>query len=242
MTFKDEFQLGQIDRSRVRGLLFDIDGTLSDTDDLMVNRLAKIIHPLGWLLNGDRDVRPIARRLVMAVESPGNLIYNLAERLGLDNLIAKLFSSHARKKKFKKGQFLLIPEVQPMLESLRPHFKLGVVSARDAVSTDAFLEFFGLTDLFDVIVTGQTCLRTKPFPDSVAFAAESMGLKPEECVMIGDTVVDIKAGKGAGAQTVGVLCGFGTFHEIKRAAPDLILSTTRHLSKILLTKGPGETL
>jgi len=234
MSSEKNILLGELDLSKVKGLLFDVDGTLSDTDDLMVSRLANIIHPLGFLLNNDRDVKPVARRLVMAVESPSNLLYNLADRLGLDNFVAKLLSSNARKKKLKQSQFLLIPNVGTMLDSLHPHFKLGVVSARDAVSTNAFLKYFGLIDFFNVIVTGQTCQRTKPFPDPVIFAAESMGLRSEECVMIGDTVVDIKAGKSAGAQTVGVLCGFGTFREIKRAMPDLILSTTRQLSDILL--------
>jgi len=237
MTFKEGVQLGEIDRSRVRGLLFDIDGTLSDTDDQMVNRLEKFFQPLRRLLSKDRDVRAMARRIVMAMENPGNLIYNLADRIGLDNFVAKLSRSNPHKKstkKLKKGQFLLIPEVEEMLTSLKPHFKLGVVSARDAVSTVDFLEYFNLVHFFEIIVTGQTCQRTKPFPDSVLFAAEAMGLKPAACVMIGDTVVDIKAGQAAGMQTVGVLCGFGDLREIRRASPDLILSTTPALTNILL--------
>lgn len=237
MTAIQNIQLGQIDRSRVRGLLFDVDGTLSDTDDQLVGRLVKIISPLGLLFE-DRDVRPLARRLVMAMESPGNFVYNLADRLGFDNFYTKLFRSNPRRRnsaKIRKGRFLLIPGVQEMLTSLQSQFKLAVVSARDADSTFAFLEHFDLLQYFDVIVTGQTCQRTKPFPDPVNYAAESLGLTPDICVMIGDTVVDIKAGKAAEAQTVAVLCGFGTLREIKRVAPDLIISTTPDLTQLLLS-------
>ena len=60
-----------------------------------------------------------------------------------------------------------------------------------------------------------------------------MGVKPEECLMIGDTTVDIRAGKSAGAQTVGVLCGFGEEPELRRFGADLILESTSQLADVL---------
>jgi N-acetyl-D-muramate 6-phosphate phosphatase len=96
-----------------------------------------------------------------------------------------------------------------------------------------FLEHFDLMQYFKVVVTAHTCKLTKPNPDPVIFAAEQLGLKPENCVMIGDTIVDIYAGKSAGTQTIGVLCGFGTLPELKRVGANMILSTTPDLIKIL---------
>ena len=52
--------------------------------------------------------------------------------------------------------------------------------------------------------------------------------------MAGDTTVDIRAGKSAGAQTVGVLCGFGEEPELRRQGADLILPGTADLVKVLL--------
>ena len=52
--------------------------------------------------------------------------------------------------------------------------------------------------------------------------------------MVGDTAADIQSGKKAGAQTVGVLCGFGDRQELERAGADLILETTTDLSGIFL--------
>jgi len=51
--------------------------------------------------------------------------------------------------------------------------------------------------------------------------------------MVGDTIVDIKSGKSAGAQTVAVLCGFGTEKELKRVGADLILSAAPDIQSIL---------
>jgi phosphoglycolate phosphatase-like HAD superfamily hydrolase len=63
-----------------------------------------------------------------------------------------------------------------------------------------------------------------------------MGIRAEECLMIGDTTVDIRAAKAAGAQSVGVLCGFGEENELNGAGADLILASTAQLPEILLNK------
>jgi phosphoglycolate phosphatase len=61
-----------------------------------------------------------------------------------------------------------------------------------------------------------------------------MGVEPENCLMIGDTRVDLRAGKAAGAQTVGVLCGFGQQAELRQIGADEILETTAGLADLLL--------
>jgi phosphoglycolate phosphatase len=60
-----------------------------------------------------------------------------------------------------------------------------------------------------------------------------MDILPEECLMVGDTTVDIIAGKLSGAQTAGVLCGFGSEEELRKAGADLILRTTPELVKYI---------
>jgi phosphoglycolate phosphatase len=64
-----------------------------------------------------------------------------------------------------------------------------------------------------------------------------MKVAPEECLMIGDTTIDIRTGRAAGAQTVGVLCGFGTEGELRRTGAGLILRTTSDLLAVLM---PGD--
>ena len=60
-----------------------------------------------------------------------------------------------------------------------------------------------------------------------------MGVEPTACLMIGDTTVDIRTGVSAGAQTIGVLCGFGTEDELLRAGAGMILRTTSDLLAVL---------
>lgn len=227
--------LGKLDFSRVRGLLFDVDGTLSDTDDHWVERFTKILTPVAGLF-ADHDPKRFARWVVMAVETPANFFYSLADRLGIDkpifNLINKLFQK-SRSRRAVQDRFLIIPGVKEMLAELHGTIPMAVVSARDELTTLAFLDLFGLTPFFDVIVTAHTCEHTKPFPEPVIFAAEALGLDPTQCLMVGDTIVDVKAGKLAGAQTLAVLCGFGQQRELEHAGADLILASTAELIGLL---------
>jgi phosphoglycolate phosphatase len=67
----------------------------------------------------------------------------------------------------------------------------------------------------------------------VLYAAERLGVPAANCVMVGDTTVDIHAGRRAGAQTVGVLCGFGERDELERAGADAVIESTAQLDKLL---------
>jgi beta-phosphoglucomutase-like phosphatase (HAD superfamily) len=98
----------------------------------------------------------------------------------------------------------------------------------------AFLERFDLIKYFDAVVTGLSAPHTKPYPDPVLLAAKKMDTPPGACLMIGDTTVDIRAGKTAGAQTLGVLCGFGEEPELRRMGANLILENTPLLADVLL--------
>jgi phosphoglycolate phosphatase-like HAD superfamily hydrolase len=120
-----------------------------------------------------------------------------------------------------------------MFEKLQGKYPLSVVSARDVESTIEFLRQSGLEKYFTCVAGALTVNHTKPYPDPIFWAAEKMGVKPENCLMIGDTTVDIRAGKAAGAQTLGVLCGFGEENELRGRGADEILKTTAGLADLL---------
>lgn len=222
-----------IDPTRIKAICFDVDGTLSDTDDMWVNNFSTKMKGLKWMFP-NKDIRPFARWLVMALETPGNLVYELLDRLHLDDDVARLYSRMAKSKLGRKPHhFWLIPQVEEMLHDLAERYPMAVVSARDANGTNMFLDQFGFQPLFKAVATSQTCTYTKPFADPILWAAEQMAVDPQDCLMIGDTTVDIRAGKAAGAQTVAVLCGFGTEGELRRAGADLILNSTHELLEYL---------
>lgn len=219
-----------LDLNRVRAICFDIDGTLSDTDDLWLARIEKALLPLRHLTR--QDLHSLARRIVMGIEAPGNWMYSVLDRLNLDAAAGHLLSFLLRPKTGAHSQSLIIPGVQETLENLAARYPLAVVSARGESGAMSFLNQFGLAPFFKVIVTAQTCRYTKPFPDPILYAAHQMQVKPQECLMVGDTVVDIRAGQRAGAQTVGLLCGFGTEKELREAGANLVLPGPLDLLKL----------
>jgi N-acetyl-D-muramate 6-phosphate phosphatase len=221
------------DARRIKAICFDVDGTLSDTDDLWVSKFCAILRPVTFLFPG-RDPGLFARRAVMVSESPTNLAYHLLDRFDLDDDMLRLYHYATRFKVQRKATaFWLISGVKEMLQQLQAHYALAVVSARDA-STFAFLEQYDLMQYFSAVAIADTCRYTKPYPDPILWATRQMGVGPAETLMVGDTSVDIRAGRAAGAQTAAVLCGFGEEKELRRAGADLILSSTADLLGVLM--------
>lgn len=215
---------------KIKAILFDIDGTLSDTDDRMVHQVARFVTPFFPDVNRKKA---FARWLVMAVESPGNYLYNLADRLSLDSAMIRVMQNMTKNRQHHPKKYWLIPGVEEMLQGLA-RYPMGIVSARDAQTTMAFLRQFDLERFFDVIVTSQTCRYTKPFPDPLLNAAEELKIPPENCLMVGDTTVDMKAAQLAGMQAAGVLCGFGREEELLRAGANVILPATDALLQLFV--------
>ena len=223
-----------LDIPRIKALCFDVDGTLSDTDDLYARSVTPYLPRVLF-----RDPDQTARRLVMWMESPGNALLGYADKLGVDNEMGAFIDWFSRARPNTAKKFLLMPGVDEMLAALQGRYPMAIVSARHEKSTMRFLEQFDLVKYFDAIITGLSAPHTKPFPDPIFLAAKKMGVKPHECLMIGDTTVDIRAGRSAGAQTVGVLCGFGEEKELKDMGADLILSSTHQLVDVLNGEQPG---
>jgi phosphoglycolate phosphatase-like HAD superfamily hydrolase len=221
-----------LDIRRIRALCFDVDGTLSDTDDQMVKQVGKWLRPFSFLFK-DRDYLRAARRFVMWAEAPGNALLGLLDKLGMDDEFFRLWEWINRNRPLPMKNFMLIPGAKEMLADLYARYPMAVVSARDEKSTLAFLDKFELRPYFKVVVTALTVPHTKPYPDPIYFAAGAMGVRPESCLMVGDTTVDILAGKASGCQTVGVLCGFGEEHELRKRGADMILMGTHELSQVL---------
>lgn len=222
-----------LDIHRIKALCFDVDGTLSDTDDYYAQKIVDILPR--FLFSNPMQT---ARRIVMWVEAPGNALLGFADTIGIDDEMTAFIEWLNRNRKHPTKNFLLVPGVDKMLEQMKGRYPMAVVSARDEKSTIRFLKQFDLCKYFDPIVTGLSAPHTKPYPDPILLAAQKMGVNPHECVMIGDTTVDIRAGKAAGAQAIGVLCGFGEEDELLQLGADLILKSTSDLTELFIERIP----
>jgi HAD superfamily hydrolase (TIGR01549 family) len=92
----------------------------------------------------------------------------------------------------------------------------------------------GLEKQLKVIVTADDVRHKKPSPEPLVQCSQKLGVPLKRCVYVGDTRVDIRAGKAAGMKTVGVLTGFDDYDALKKETPDAIIGSIAQLSEILM--------
>ncbi|TET32258.1 MAG: HAD family hydrolase [Anaerolineales bacterium] len=201
---------------------------------MYVARAARWLRPLSLFLP-DSNPQALARRVVMAVETPLNAALGLFDRFNLDEFFGPLLDRlHRSRGLAAVEEVRLIPGALATLERLAPHFALGIATSRDRWGTAAILEAEDLYLFFQCVATARTTLRAKPHPQPILWAANQLGVHPQSLLMVGDTTVDIHAGSAAGAQTAGVLSGFGERRELIEAGANVIIERTLDLADLLL--------
>jgi HAD superfamily hydrolase (TIGR01549 family) len=220
------------DPTRVRALCFDLDGTLADSDDEFIARAANWLEP--WMARlGLRDERRLIRRALQRLERPKNSLYVWMDRLHLDELLAPLTEGWHRLRGRTGVKNMLVPGTMEMLARVEARYPLAIVTARGHRNTLNYLETNDIRHYFAVVATARTQRRAKPHPAPLLWAASQLEVSPDDCVMVGDTPLDMLAGKRAGAQTVGVLSGFGVQEDLERSGADIILDSCAQLPEIL---------
>jgi HAD superfamily hydrolase (TIGR01549 family) len=215
----------------VEAVFFDLDGTLIDTDDVVIERAARWLQPLARLFP-QGDPKRVLRWAIMASEGPTNAFLTFLDILGLDD---ELFTLGDRLRRLRglrtPANFQPVDGIVEAVRELSGRYPLGVVTTRSRRDAQAFLEQHTLKDCFSLVVTHEDTRRLKPHPEPIRYAAEQLGVAVERCLMVGDTGLDVRAAKAAGACAVGVLCGFGERGDL--AGADLILETTAELEEWL---------
>ncbi len=217
-------------RPSLQAIFFDLDGTLIDTDNEAVQRLARRLQPLFRARAGG-----IARRLVMQAETSGNALITLMDWLHLDHW---LLNAHTWLRQWRgmqpAGRFHLIHGVEEAVLQLAARYRIGLVTTRARPDLDRFLtQFPRLAQVAAVSYGAQDTRRLKPHPEPILTAARQLGLSPQVCLMVGDTPVDMTSARRAGAWRIGVLSGFGEQAELIRAGAQAVLGSPADLPLVV---------
>ncbi len=217
-------------KARIKAIFFDLDGTLIDTDDALLEALAGRLERFSSLFP-DKNPRRLLRRAMLAAEGPVNRVVTVLDMIGLDD---NLFSIGDRLRRLRglavQGKYVAVEGVVNMVQALSGPYRLGIITTRSRRDASAFLQQYRLEGLFNVIAAREDTRRLKPHPEPVHYAGNLLGLSPRDCVMVGDTAVDIISAKAAGSYAIGVLCGFGEREDLVAAGADLILEATAQLT------------
>lgn len=216
--------------TNVEAIFFDLDGTLVDTDDHAVAQWVTWLRPLF-----KEKARPAARLLITRMEQFGAYLVRFLDWVGLDHMLMAVIDWRHRRQGDKAGhKWTLVPGVKEMLLSLNGRYKIGLVTIRSRYHIDAFFAHYPeLAELFATSCGVQETRYIKPSPMPVLYAANQVDVPVENCLMVGDTGMDMVSARAAGAWALGVLCGFGDQYELEQAGAHLILNSTADLLTVL---------
>lgn len=210
------------------GVLFDFDGTLVDTSELIIKSFQHVLLP--YL---DRVVQP--------EEVYPYFGMTLREGLGAFKP-DKLEEMIAEYRRFSNERFqdlvYLCPGVKEGLEKLQAAgIKLAVVTSRVRQTTLYGLRLFGLEAFFPVVVTMDDVSSHKPRPEPVLKGIELLQLAPGEAVMIGDSPHDILAARAAGVTSVAAGWSKIPRERLLAASPDVIVNNMEEFVSFCLDGG-----
>jgi len=192
-------------------VLFDIDGTLVETLDLILEAMNGALAELGeGPLRAD-ELRPligmpVARQMKILRDLEGPVADVITDRY------------YARFTALVENGVRLYPGVRETFPSLAGR-RIGTMTTRRQKVADLLLRVAGIRPYFTKVVGGDEVSRPKPEPDLPRHAAKALGVPPTECVVVGDSPVDILAGRAAGMWTVAAMYGYGTREALRDAKP-----------------------
>jgi len=212
---------------KAKGILLDLDGTIVDSKEAYLEAVKTAFKTMGQRIVDAKIVTEIPKRLEQNLPIK-DLLKGIDVQKFLDVYINTYYQNTSTKTK-------PVPKISDTLERLSKKAKLALTTMRyvpkEKVSKE--LEKFGLARYFQYIVTALDTHDPKPSPEALIRCAKQFDIQMCECVVVGDSVVDIKAGKNAGAKTVAVLSGIFSREELEREKPDLILESVKKLPDFL---------
>lgn len=186
----------------IRGVIFDVDGTLVDSNDAHAKAWVEALAEAGHDVPFER-----VRRLI---GMGGDKLLPEVSGVEKDTPEGKRISER-RKEIFKERylpELLGFPDTAALLQRMEDsNLKVVVASSAEQDELGELLKKCGGTSLVQETTSSSDAEKSKPDPDIVQAAVESTGLSPNELVMIGDTPYDVEAAKKAGVPIIAVRCG-----------------------------------
>lgn len=207
-----------------RTILFDLDGTLIDTNELIIS---SFLHTLNFYYP-DRYSR---EDVLEFIGPPLKESFQSVDPERVDEMVTR-YKTHNIE---NHNEYVIAYDgVFETLNKLRKMgIRLGIVTTKMRQTVEMGMKLTNIHELFDVIITLDDVTHAKPDPEPVLMAMKALGAKPEETMMVGDNRHDIEAGKNAKVKTAGVAWTIKGRDTLERLHPDFMLEHISDLFKIV---------
>lgn len=213
--------------SNIDTVLFDFDGTVMNTNDVIINSWQHTFRTLeGREEQVEKIIKTFGEPLALTMKHffpqvPVETSLQIYRSYHYDNF----------------GELItLFPGMKELIEQLKGKgYKLGLVTSRLKKTTMQGLESYEMAPLFDVIITAEDTDKHKPDPEPIHIALEKLGSKPENSMMLGDTMFDIRCAKNAGVTSVLVSWAVAVTEEEREGPdrPDYVIDKAEDLLTLL---------
>ena len=211
-------------------IMIDVDGTLVDSVPDLAYCIDEMMQKLGLQKWGEVKVRHwvgngipklVERALTGELEGrPIKEVFDIAYPIFLD-----LYEDNTAERSY------LYDGVREGLNYLKSQgYQLGCVTNKSEQFTHPLLKVLGIFNDFKIIISGDTLAKRKPDPMPLLYCAEYFKLKPQECLMLGDSVSDVKAARAAGFDIICMSYGYNHGNDIADENPDLVIDSMSQLS------------
>lgn len=205
-------------------VLFDLDGTLINTNELII---ASFTHTLDRYYPGKytRD------DFIGFIGEPLEESFEKVDPKRVDELV-RVYHKHNL-----DYHDDLVQEYEGVFETVKTlherGIKLGVVTSKMRLTVDMGLKLSRLDSFFDTVVSLDDVEKAKPNPEPINRALSLLNDSPENAIMVGDSVFDIEAGKNAGTATAGVAWTIKGEDQLRAAGADVVLEEMADLLDVL---------
>ncbi|MFR7936264.1 MAG: pyrophosphatase PpaX [Clostridium perfringens] len=195
----------------IKAVLFDLDGTLINTNDLI---LKSFKHTFKTML----DLEPTEEEITMNYGRPLQEIFKSYD----ENRIEEMINCYRKiNLELHDDECKEFADVDLMLQTLKNKgIKIGVVTSKKSDMAERGAKLMGIFKYFDTFITPEVTIKHKPEGEPVLKACENLGVSPSEALMVGDSPYDILAGKNAGAKTCGVKYTALPIEKLQEIKPD----------------------
>ena len=201
-----------------KAVILDFDGTMGDTQQLIVKTMQQTIDTLGLEKRTNEQCQamiglPLKQTftdLIAMTDEMGDRCVEVYRRLFDEN-------NHP-------DAVPMFPHVEETIRRLHEQgFVLTIASSRSRKTLEEFLERMKLQTYITYIISATDIDNAKPAPDMVLRTMADLHLQPRDCVVVGDTWYDIRMAHGAGVDAVGVTYGNGTRQEMEAERAEYII-------------------
>lgn len=209
-----------------KAVIFDMDGVIIDSEPIHLKLEQKLLKELGVDMTKEEYngyIGTTAHYMWEVIRKKHGLNKDVNDLVKMDR---EAYYKHLVS---KESEVMLINGIKEFIKELRENnIKLAIASSSPFNVIKAVVKIFQLEEYFDVLVTGDFVEKSKPEPDIFLYAAEKLGVSPEDCIVVEDSHNGVIAAKKAGMKCVGYVNPSSGNQDIAKA--DLKVDSINKLS------------